>query len=98
VGADHIIINAVVPTLFALGRLRGDQRMAERAMDLLEQLPPERNTVLDGWAALGLVSDSAARGQALLELKNMYCSARRCLSCGVGNQLLRASVQGGQDR
>jgi len=98
VGADHIIINAIVPALFALGRLQGDQRLADRAMDLLEQLPPESNAVLAGWAGLGLVADTAARGQALLELKNMYCSARRCLSCGVGNQLLRASVQVPQDR
>lgn len=98
VGADHIIINAIVPVLFALGRIRGDQALADRAMDLLEQLPPEANTVLNGWAELDLNADTAARGQALLELKNTYCSARRCLSCGIGNQLLRGSVQGMHDR
>lgn len=97
VGSDHIIINAIVPVLFALGRIRGDQALADRAMELLEQLPPEANTILQGWEALGLKSDTAARGQALLELKNTYCSARRCLSCGIGNQLLRGSVQGMQD-
>lgn len=94
VGADHVIINAIVPVLFALGRTRGEQALAERAMGLLEQLPPEANTILDGWAQLGLVADTAARGQSLLELKSAYCSARRCLSCGIGNQLLRGSVQG----
>ena len=98
VGSDHIIINAIVPVLFALGRIRGDQALADRAMDLLDQLPPESNTVLDGWAELGLKADTAARGQALLEMKSSYCSARRCLSCGIGNQLLRGSVQGLQDR
>ncbi len=93
-GADHIIINAVVPVLFAVGKVRGDQSLADRAMDLLEQLPPEANTTLAAWERLGITADTASRGQALLELKNMYCAARRCLNCAIGNQLLRASVQG----
>jgi len=93
-GADHIIINAVVPVLFAIGRIRGEQVLADRAMDLLEQLPPESNTTLAAWERLGIRADTAARGQALLELKNTYCAARRCLNCAIGNQLLRASVQG----
>jgi hypothetical protein len=91
--ADHLVINAVVPVLFALGRSLGRTHWRDRALDLLEQLPVERNTVLDGWARSGIRADSAARGQALLELRNEYCSARRCLSCGFGNQLLRRTVQ-----
>jgi hypothetical protein len=88
--AQHLIINALVPTLFALGRLQGRQALCDRALDLLEQLPAERNSLLDGWSILGLKADSAARGQALLELRKRYCDARRCLSCGIGRQLLRS--------
>lgn len=91
-GGRHLIINALVPTLFALGRVQGRQALCDRAMDLLEQLPAEHNQVLEGWAVLGLQADTAARGQALLELRNTYCAAHRCLSCGIGNQLLRRSV------
>ncbi len=91
-GADHLIINALVPTLFALGRLQGREALMERAISLLEQLPAEHNRVLDGWAELGLRADSAARGQSLIELRNTYCSAKRCLSCGIGNQLLKRTV------
>jgi hypothetical protein len=91
-GVRHLIINALVPTLFALGRAQGRQELCDRAMDLLEQLPAEHNQVLEGWAVLGLQADTAARGQALLELRNTYCAAHRCLSCGIGNQLLRRSV------
>jgi len=92
-GADHLIINAVVPTLFALGRLQGRPELRERALALLEALPAESNNVLREWAAIGQVANSAARGQALLELKNSYCTQRRCLSCGVGNQLIKRSVR-----
>ncbi len=92
-GADHIIINAIVPTLFALGRIRADQAMTDRAMCLLEQLPPESNSILKEWGRHGLSADTAARGQALLELKSRYCMARRCLYCAIGNQLLHSIVQ-----
>jgi hypothetical protein len=91
--AQHLIINALVPTLFALGRLQGRQALCDRALDLLEQLPAERNSLLEGWSILGLKADSAARGQALLELRKRYCDARRCLSCGIGRQLLRATCK-----
>jgi hypothetical protein len=91
-GADHLIINAVVPGLFALGGLHGRADQRERALRLLEELPAEDNAVLRGWAALGVPAGNAARGQALMELRDRYCTARRCLSCGIGNQLLRRTV------
>lgn len=90
-GADHLIINALVPALFALGRLQGRPSLSDRAMGFLEQLPSESNTLLDGWAELGLLSDTAARGQALLELRNSYCGQRRCLSCVIGAELLKGT-------
>jgi len=89
VGADHIIINAIVPGLFALGRLLGRMEYADRAMRLLEQLPAEENALLRGWAALGIKADDGGRGQALIELKNLYCDARRCLRCAIGQQVLQ---------
>lgn len=88
---DQLIINAVVPLLFVLGRTRGDQALRDRAIALLEQLPPEHNTVLAQWTGRGVAVDSAARGQALLELQRQYCTPRRCLSCGFGRHLLRGT-------
>lgn len=90
---DHLIINALVPGLFAMGRVTGRTGWEERALSLLEQLPAEKNSLVSAWAELGLVADNAARGQALIELKNNYCDPRRCLSCGIGNQLYRGTVK-----
>ncbi|MBK8339124.1 MAG: DUF2851 family protein [Flavobacteriales bacterium] len=86
---DHLIINAVVPMLFLLGRVKGGQELRDRAVRLLEQMPAERNSVTDQWAVLGLKAGNAARGQALLELRNVYCTPRKCLLCGVGRHLMR---------
>lgn len=90
--ADGLIINAIVPYLFALARLRGRPRLADRAMHLLEQLPPEHNAVTESWAALGLESRSAARSQALIELRNAYCAQHKCLFCVIGSELLQRPV------
>ena len=62
------------------------------AMGLLEQLPPEKNTITEGWEELGLKADNAARSQALIELKNLYCGQRRCLHCVIGADLLKRTL------
>ena len=90
--ADHLIVNGLVPALFSLGRHLGRPAWRERAMRWLEELPPERNHLLADWSELGVMADSAARAQALLELRNSYCARHRCLSCAVGNQLMQRSV------
>ena len=87
--ATGLIINAIVPYLFAMGRVQGREDLGERALRLLERLPAEQNTIIEGWAALGVTADTAARSQALIELKNMYCGQRRCLSCVIGTDLLK---------
>jgi len=90
IAAQHLIINALVPTLFALGRMLGRQPLCDRAMDILEQLPAEHNSLLEGWSILGLKADTAARGQALIELRNSYCVQKRCMQCTIARQLLRS--------
>ncbi|HEY0978634.1 MAG TPA: DUF2851 family protein [Flavobacteriales bacterium] len=84
-----LVINTLVPFLFALGKVRKHPRSIQRAMDLLEQVPAERNHVLDRWEALGLMNDCASRSQALLELDRYYCAPRRCLDCAIGRELLK---------
>jgi hypothetical protein len=91
---DHLIINAVVPMLVALGRVQGKEHMEQRAFRFLRQLPPETNELLQKWASIGQKSGDAAHGQALLELKASYCSPRRCLTCGIGMGILKRTANG----
>ena len=53
------------------------------------QLPGENNAIIRQWATLGADTATAASTQALLELKTSYCDARRCLSCRIGNEILK---------
>lgn len=87
--AHGLIINSIVPYLFGMGRVQGRESFGEHALKLLEALPAEQNTIVNRWARLGVKADTAARSQALIELKNRYCSQRRCLSCVIGTHLLK---------
>ena len=88
VAIHSILINAVAPAYFTYGKLRADARYHDRALELLESLPPERNAVVDHWRKLDWTARSAAESQALLELKKQYCDPTRCTSCAVGSAIL----------
>lgn len=87
--SELLVINVIVPFLFAVGRRHGKPELADQALGLLGQLPPETNSVVGGWESLGVHARNAARTQPLLELKNEYCGQRRCLHCVIGTELLK---------
>jgi hypothetical protein len=86
---DLLIINLVAPILVAYGRRRSDPEMTEKPIDLLMQLKGEENSIIHEWAKLGIHVENAASTQALLEMKTNYCDAKKCLTCRIGNELLK---------
>ncbi|MBQ0015437.1 MAG: DUF2851 family protein, partial [Bacteroidales bacterium] len=84
-----IIINAWVPILFEYGNSHGDEACKERAVDLLRQITPESNRVVDIWKRAGIVPHDAAQSQALIQLYNEYCQHRFCLRCQLGSCFIR---------
>lgn len=83
-----LIINTLVPMLFAYGRHRHDETLCDRALDLLQQLPPEDNHIVRMWRRCGMPCDHAADSQALIELSRAYCDRRDCLRCRIGYHYL----------
>lgn len=83
-----ILINAVVPALFFYGRQKGLGVYNNRAVSFLKALPPEKNSITSGWKELGIKVCNAFESQALLQLKNEYCSYRRCLECDTGRRII----------
>ena len=81
---DILLINTVVPYKFAWGMMHNSIRMQEEAMALLEQLPPENNSVVRPWKLLGVRPQNAADTQALIQLYTEYCIRHRCSDCSVG--------------
>lgn len=85
---DLLIINTVVPMLFAYGRYHMDDALCDRAFELLEKLKPEKNHIVDVWKGCGLDVKTAGDSQALIQLKKEYCDKRDCLRCRIGYEYL----------
>lgn len=86
---DLIIINTVVPTLYAYGQEHHDEALQERAVELLESLTAERNFIMRQWQQCGLAVATAADSQALIQLKREYCDRLDCLRCRFGYEYLK---------
>lgn len=86
---DNIIINTVVPLLVAYGKLKDNEYLVERAVNILQQVGSEANNITRRWQALTIKSKSAFDSQALIELFTGFCCKRRCLDCNVGVALLK---------
>ncbi len=86
---DNIIINTVAPVLFAYGNYHKEQKYKDKALRWLEETAAEKNSVTNGFVRLGIENKNAFDSQALIELKNEYCSRKRCLECSIGNLLLK---------
>lgn len=84
-----LTINTIVPFLFLYGKMRGEESFKDKALQLLEALPPEKNSIIDGWQRLGVEPPSAYQTQGLLQLKNVYCDKKRCLECALGAGILK---------
>ncbi len=84
-----VIINTIAPILFLYGKMKKEELFKDRAFQLLEELKPEKNSVISGWQKLGVEPTSAHQTQALLQLKNNYCKNKRCLECAIGNAILK---------
>jgi hypothetical protein len=84
-----LVINTVVPILFAVGRHRQKEAYCDRAFDFLEQLKAESNHIVKMWKECGLEAKTAGDSQALIQLKREYCDKRDCLRCRIGYEYLR---------
>jgi hypothetical protein len=83
-----IVINTVVPFLFLRGKRTGDEKMCERAVSWLMQLPAEDNRIIRQWRNAGWQPVDAGQSQALLQLHEHYCSLKKCLTCSIGHKLV----------
>lgn len=86
---NSIIINTVIPMLFAYGLYHKNETHKAKALLWLEQVTAEKNSIVTGFAQLMVKSKTAYDTQSLIELKNEYCTKKRCLECSVGNAILK---------
>ena len=88
---NNILINTIVPILFAYGVHHNEQQYKEKAIAWLEQISSEKNAVTKGFEALSFSNKNSFDSQSYIQLKNEYCNRKRCLECAIGNAILKGS-------
>lgn len=83
---DILLINTVIPYKYAYAQ-RTSSGSGQSAMDMMEQIAAEDNTVVRQWKMLGQQVRNAADSQALLHLYQNYCQHHECVNCEVGYRI-----------
>lgn len=87
-----LVINVAIPLLYAYASTLGNLELAERAISLMQDLPPENNMILKEWSGFGFQAKDASRSQALIQLRKEYCDRNKCIYCRFGHHFLRKSA------
>lgn len=85
---DLVIVNTILPIKFAYANNLGKDN-SEELIQLIETISPEKNTIIEKFSTFGLKAKNAYESQSLLQLKNEYCNAKKCLQCSIGLELLK---------
>lgn len=85
---DLIMINTIIPVRFAYEQSL-QKEYSQEIIELTTALQPEKNIVIDKFASIGIFAENAFQSQSLLQLKNEYCDAKKCLQCAIGAFLLK---------
>lgn len=83
-----LAINVAAPLLYAWGQVHGVAERCDMAVELLQALPAESNSIINLFASAGVKCPDAFTSQALVQLRREYCEARKCLFCAIGHRLL----------
>jgi hypothetical protein len=87
---ENLLINTVIPFLFAYGLYHKEDKYQDKALRWLEELGAENNTITKGFREIRVRNRTAFDSQALIELKTRYCDRKQCLQCAVGNAILKS--------
>lgn len=85
---NTLIINVAAPVMHAYGTITGHSALCERAVELLQSIAPENNSIIRLFESAGIDCPDAFTSQALIQLRRNYCEPRKCLYCRIGHRYL----------
>ncbi len=86
---DLLLINTVIPVLFSYGKAVGKDN-SEDLLQLATSISVEENSIIKKFNQLRPSAKNSLQSQALLQLKNEYCTKKSCLQCAIGNAILKS--------
>lgn len=88
---ENIIINTAAPLLAAYSIYSDQSIYMEQAMELLEKVSGEKNSIITIWENMGLQMKTAWDTQAGIEQYKSFCMQKACLQCSIGHAILQHS-------
>jgi hypothetical protein len=85
---NSIVLNAIIPVVFAYGHINRIPALKDRALCWLQELPAEKNRIVEEFSKCGIVIGTASDSQSLLQLHKEYCCRKRCLDCAIGAKVI----------
>ena len=85
---DLLLINTIIPLKFIYLKSLGKNDFSS-VIEIMNQIKPEKNTIISKFKELKVTTLSAFKTQALIQLKNEYCNKQLCLQCAIGKEILK---------
>lgn len=85
---NSIIINSIIPALFAYGEYYNKAEYKEAAFRLLEEIPFENNLYVRKFKETGIRISNAYDSQAVIQLFREYCQKKKCMFCRFAIKLI----------
>lgn len=83
-----ILINAVLPIRYHYMK-NNEENAVENILKIYQNIPPEKNTIIDQWKTLGISAKNGLESQSLLYHYQNKCEKKNCLNCGIGLQVMK---------
>ncbi|MFZ4932057.1 DUF2851 family protein [Chryseobacterium sp. Mn2064] len=87
---DLIILNTILPLKYTYHRYHNEE-IADEMIDFYQNIPAEKNSVIQNWKELGIKVTDALESQSLIYHHKNSCEEKNCLTCSIGFKLLKES-------
>ena len=85
---ERMIINGIIPYLFAFYKLNGIYDNNDKLLDILEKINGESNYITRKWSKYGIISTNSMVSQAVTQIEKIYCRRHLCAHCQLGRMLI----------
>lgn len=86
-----LMINTIIPVLYAYGAFSGRVDIQERSLDLYSIIEAENNHLITKYKELRFPITTSFDSQAILHLSKHYCQPKKCLECPLGQKIISMS-------
>lgn len=87
----QIMTNALAPFFHFMGSRSGDSALIADSMNIWKNTGPEQNKYTRIFAKYVGKPGNALESQGILHLYDEYCSAKKCLNCIIGQDIIRST-------